>query len=75
MTSEDAIKYHIPTREFINIEYPGRVNNYQKAFNNLGGVPTLEKVNESFHVRTETLNILFSKAFYQLEIQSGKSRS
>ncbi|CAO3666482.1 unnamed protein product [Umbelopsis vinacea] len=51
MTSEDAIKYHIPNREFINIEYPGRVNNYQKAFNNLGGVPALEKENPEVELK------------------------
>jgi hypothetical protein len=44
MTSEPAPKYRIPNTEFINIEYPGKVQNHERAFENLGGLQLLEKV-------------------------------
>jgi Tau95 Triple barrel domain len=44
MTSEPAPKHLIPNTEYISIEYPGKVQNHERAFENLGGIQLLEKV-------------------------------
>ncbi|GAB5592501.1 tau 95 subunit of transcription factor TFIIIC [Umbelopsis nana] len=41
--SETAPKQPIPQREFFNIEYPGRMSNVDRAFENLGGVQLLQR--------------------------------
>ncbi|KAI8578992.1 hypothetical protein K450DRAFT_244489 [Umbelopsis ramanniana AG] len=43
MTGEPAPKHRIPNTEFVNVEYPGRVQNHDRAFENLGGIQLLEK--------------------------------
>jgi hypothetical protein len=44
MSTSKAEKIRLPDKEFLNVEYPGRVNNVDKALNNIGGINSLTKV-------------------------------
>ncbi|KAM3589499.1 tau 95 subunit of transcription factor TFIIIC [Umbelopsis sp. WA50703] len=43
MSTSKAEKIRLPDKEFLNVEYPGRVNNVDKALNNIGGINSLTK--------------------------------
>jgi hypothetical protein len=55
--SETAPKQPIPQREFFNIEYPGRMSNVDRAFENLGGVQLLQRVRS--HLAKSRFSIAF----------------
>jgi hypothetical protein len=57
MASEPAPKHHIPSTEFVNIEYPGKVQNHERAFENLGGIDLLEKVRLTLQHLVSTSNL------------------
>ncbi|KAJ2963002.1 hypothetical protein NQZ79_g1959 [Umbelopsis isabellina] len=43
MSTGKAEKLKLPDKEFLNVEYPGRVNNVDKALNNIGGIASLTR--------------------------------